>query len=122
MRFVRQHKFFLLFLALLVFCSVMVVRQHTLNKAKHVNLREAFILLYARGYTNEAQRIYQKLCQEVPNLSQDALFDDFQRTLILVDPGRDQKDNLLYNYHWFVSNELEKRSIDVLRRARKLAE
>jgi hypothetical protein len=50
-----------------------------------------------------------------------ALFDDFQRTLTLVKPSLQQPENLLWEYHWTVSNELEKRSESNLERALKLA-
>jgi hypothetical protein len=49
------------------------------------------------------------------------LLDDFQRTLVLVDPRTQQPDNLVWKYHWTVSNELEKRSEATLARALKLA-
>lgn len=100
----------------------MVVRGINLKQSKHVELREAFILLQARGYTNEAYRLYQKLLFEVPKLDNKVLLDDFQRTLLLVDPYTMQTNNLIWNYHWMVSNELDKKSEGTLRRARKLAE
>jgi hypothetical protein len=89
-------------------------------------MREAFILLHTRGYTNEARRIYQKLLLEIPKtidkLSDKQLLDDFQRTLLLVDPYTQQTNNLIWNYHWMLSNELDRRSESTLKRARKLAE
>jgi len=121
MRFWRQYRFVLLFFALLVFCSVMVLRQFGLRESKHVELREAFILLHTRGYTNEAQRLYQKLLLALPDLSQRELLDDFQRTLLLVDPYSQQTNNLVWKYHWTVSNELEEKQHNMLERARKLA-
>jgi hypothetical protein len=122
MRFLRQYRFILLFLALLVFCSVMVLRQFGLRQSKHVDLREAFILLHTRGYTNESRRLYQRLLFEMPKLGNKQLLDDFQRTLLLVDPYTEHTNNLIWNYHWTVSNELDKRSESTLMRARKLAE
>src|SRR6185436_20939477 len=53
MRFFRRYRYFLIFSVLLLACSVMVVRQFVLNQSRHVELREAFILLHAKGYTNE---------------------------------------------------------------------
>lgn len=122
MRFVRQYRFVLLFFALLVFCSIMVLKQITAKQSKHVEMREAFILLQTRGYTNEAHRLYQKLLMEVSYLSNKQLIDDFQRTLLLVDPSTQQTNNLVWNYHWTVSNELDRREESTLKRARKLAE
>jgi len=122
MHFLRQHRFMLLFFALLVFCSVMVLRQFNANQSKHIELREAFILLHTRGYTNEADRLYQRLLREMPELPNKRLIDDFQRTLLLVDPYTQQTNNLIWKYHWTVSNELDRRSESTLVRARKLAE
>ncbi len=122
MRFLRQHRFTLAFLALLVFCSVMVIRQLHAQESKRVELREAFILLHTRGYTNEAARLYHHLLMDLYKLPNDQLLDDFQRTLLLVDPTSHQPDNLIWKYHWTVSNELERRSETSLMRALKLAE
>jgi hypothetical protein len=122
MRFLRQYRFALLFLLLLVFCSVMVIRQFNAKQSRHAEVREAFILLYTRGYTNEASRLYQRLLRESSDLSNRQLQDDFQRTLLLVDPGGKHPENLIWRYHWTVSNELERRSESTLQHALKLAE
>ena len=125
MRFVRQYKFILLFFVLLVFCVVMWQWQKDAKQSKHVELREAFILLHTRNYTNEAQNLFNKLVLEIPKytkkLSEQALLDDFQRTLLLVDPYSNQTNNLIWKYHWILSNELDKRSVDLLERAHRLA-
>jgi len=118
----RRNKYVLIFLLTLVFCSVMVVRQIAANRSRHIELREAFILLHSRGYTNEASRLYRRLLEEMPSLSTDQLMNDFQRTLILIDPTIPHSDNLIWIYHWTVSNELEKRSASALKKALKLAE
>lgn len=122
MRFVRQYRFVLLFFALLIFCSVMVLYQISAKQSKHVDIREAFILLHTRGYTNEARRLYQKLLLDMPKISNKQLFDDFQRTLLLVDPSAQQTNNLVWNYHWTVSNELDRREESTMKHARELAE
>ena|SRR5437868_5607575 len=121
MRLDRQYRLYLLFIGFLIFCSVMVLRQINLNQTRHLELREAFILLYSRGYQPEAQRLYQKLLIEMEHLPDKLLYEDFQRTLTLVDPSRQEPDNLVWQYHWTVSNELEKRSESNLERALKLA-
>ena len=121
MRFIRDNRYFFIFLLLLVACSVLVIRRYRAAEERHVELREALILLNSRGYTNEAPRIYQKLLLDLPRLTNRQLFDDFQRTLLLVDPAREQQENLIWKYHWIVSNELERRSESTLLRARKLA-
>lgn len=121
MQFLRQHRFTLLFMVLLVFCSVMVIRTLRAQQNEHIEIREAFILLHTRGYTNEAARLYQRLLSDYPKLSNKELLDDFQRTLLLVDPGTQQPGNLVWKYHWTISNELERRSESTLVRALELA-
>ena len=100
----------------------MVLRQFNVNGSHHVELREAFILLQTRGYTNQALRLYERLLDEIPEEPSRMLLDDFQRTLMIVDPGTDHSANLIWKYHWTVSNEMEKRSPSTLRRALKLAD
>lgn len=125
MRFWRQYRFILLFFALLIFCSVMVVRQVSLKERKHVEMREAFILLHTRNESELARRLFDKLVMNVPQytkkLSDKQLLDDFQRTLMLVDPYSQQTNNLIWRYHWTVSNELDRRAESSLERARALA-
>ncbi len=122
MRFLLECKFALIFAAVLTFCSVMVLRQATVNQSAHAELREAFIILHSRGYTNQAQRLYNRLLRAMPDRSNEDLREDFQRTLTLVDPSVQQPQNPVWKYHWTVSNELEKRSESSLARALKLAE
>src|SRR2546423_13514404 len=107
MRLLQQYRFFALFVVLLVFCTVMVIRQFNVNRARHVELREAFILLQAKGWTNEAQRLFTRLINEVSEEPDKILIEDFQRTMMLVDPGTKHPENLIWTYHWTVSNELE---------------
>ena len=125
MRFLRQYRFIVVFFLLLIFCTVMWVRQINLKQSKHVEAREAFILLYMRNYTNEARHLFDKLVAGVPKytgeLSDKEVLDDFQRTLLLVDPYSNQTNNLIWKYHWMLSEELDKRSVDLLERAHKLA-
>ena len=122
MRFFRGNRFALIFFALLIFCSAMVVRQFMVNQSRHVELREYFILLFSKGYRPEAERLFQRLMRELQTLPNKALMDDYQRTLMLVDPATQQQTNLIWRYHWTVSNELEKRSESTLRRALKMAQ
>ena len=121
MRFLVECKFALFFAAVLTFCSVMVLRQARTNQSAHAELREAFILLQSRGYTNQAQRLYNRLLRDLQDISNRDLREDFQRTLTLVDPSVQQPQNLIWKYHWTVSNELEKRSEGSLARALDLA-
>lgn len=125
MRFLREHRFSAIFIVVLIFCSVMVIRQLGSNQSRrddrHVELREALILLHSLGYTNEADHIYQKLWPEAAKLGNKVLMEDFQRTRVLVDPTARQPENPVWQYHWVVSKELELRSESTLVRARKLA-
>lgn len=122
MGFVGQYRYILSFLVLLVFCSIMVIRGLQARQSKHVELREAMILLHTRGYTNQADTLYGRLIRETKELPNKVLIDDFQRTLLLIDPGSKQTANPIWKYHWVVSNELEARSESTLKQARKLAE
>lgn len=117
----KRYRELLLFVAVFACCGVMVVRQTVVNQSKHVELREAFILLYNRGYYEEAERIYLRLLAEMTDLSDRELMDDFQRTLTLVDPHTPAPTNLVWNYHWTLSNKLEKRAASAMTRAIKLA-
>jgi hypothetical protein len=121
MRFVRRYRFVVLLFALLIVCGVMAARQYLANQAKHVEMREAFILLYSKGYRPEAERLYNRLMLDLEDLSDKSLMEDYQRTLMLVDPLAQQRDNPVWRYHWTLSNELEKRSVGALKRALKLA-
>ena len=121
MRFLVECRFALVFAVVLTFCSVLVLRQTYFNQSAHSELREAFIILHSRGHTNEAQRLYNRLLRDLQGISNTDLRDDFQRTLTLVDPATQQPQNLLWKYHWTVSNELEKRSESSLARALQLA-
>lgn len=123
MHFLRQYRFILLFLALLVFCVVMVKHQMDAKQSRHIELREAFILLHTRGETNAAERLYQKLLLALPKLKQKDLLDDFQRTLLLIDPDphTEHTNNLIWKYHWTVSNEMNRQDESTLKRARQLA-
>ena len=107
---------------MLVFCSVMVLRQFRINHERHNDLREAFILLQSKGYTNQADRLYYRLLVEIGRVPNRVLFDDFQRTMMLVDPDVPQPRNLIWKYHRTVGDELEKRSPRIFARALKLAE
>lgn len=108
-------------MVLLVFCSVMVVRQYRAKQTRHVELREAFILLHSGGYSNEAAVLYKRLLRDLENLPTRQLVDDWQRTVIMVDPTANQPDNLVWKYYWTVRQEMEKRSEDTIQKARKLA-
>jgi hypothetical protein len=122
MTFVRRFRVWLAFGILLVFCSVMVVRQFEENQSRHVELREAFILLESKGYRPQAQRVYQELIRELETLPDSGLLDDFYRTIALIDPAGEEQDNLIWRYHWTVSNEMDQRSHSALGRALKMAD
>lgn len=122
MNFLRQYRFVLLFLLLLVFCTVMVIRQRDLKESRHVEILEAFILLQTGGYTNEAERLYHRLLRDLDNLSSKELIEDWRRTLLLVDPSANRPEDPIWKYHWTVRKQMEKRGESTIQRARKLAE
>jgi hypothetical protein len=121
MFFLKRYRELLLAVAVLTICSVMVVQQTLKNQSRHVELREALILLHTRGYKEESDRLYLKLLESMSGISDRQLMDDFQRTLTLVDPDTPAPDNPIWNYHWTVSNKLEKRAGSTLARALRLA-
>ena len=106
----------------LLIISIFAIRAFHAKQSRHAEIREAFILLHTRGYTNEARRLYEKLLDELPTMSNKQINEDFQRTLLLVDPSINQPSNLIWKYHWTVSNEMDKRSESSLMRALKLAD
>jgi len=110
MRSLRRNRFPLVFLALLVFCGAMVVRQFAANKSKHVELREEFIERYRQGYREDAARLYERLMRDLQILPDQTLQDDLRRMLVLVNPTNQQSENLIWRYHRTVSHEIEKRS------------
>lgn len=126
MLFLRQHKFALLFLLLLVFCSLMFIRQwmhrYDARNTRHTELREAMILLQTGGYTNEAARLYWRLYRELEALPNKQIVEDWQRTVTLIDPGANQPSNSVWRYYWTVRKEMERRSGDMIQRARQLAD
>lgn len=122
MYFLRRNSYVFVFLALLLFCCVMVMRQMTVNEDKRIERREAFILLHSRGYARQSERLYNALIDQIPKLTSKQLMDDFQRTMSLVDPSIPNEKNLIWKYHWTISNELEKRSEKTIQRALKLAD
>lgn len=118
----RQHRFVLSFLVLLVFCSVMVVHGLNSRQNRHDEIRESFILLQTGGYTNEAKVLYEFLLRDLYRQPDRALIQDWQRTVMLIDPSADLPNNLIWRYHWTVRREMEKRAISSIERARRLAE
>ncbi len=113
-----------MFLALLVFCSVMIIRQLEARKTRHMEVRESFLLLYTRGYRPQAEKLYHRLINDAFKLSTEELQNDASRLLLLVDPSSKESNtnNLLWNYYWTVNKELEKRDETILKRALRLAD
>jgi hypothetical protein len=122
MRFLRRYRYVLFFLAVLVVCSLLVIRQFLANQSAHVERREDFILLHEKGHAKLTERLYQRLVQEIPDLPDTILLDDLQRTLMLVDPKVQQPDNLIWKYHWAVKQHLNKRAERRVARAIEEAE
>jgi hypothetical protein len=122
MRFLRQYRYVLIFLALLVFCSVMVLWEYSVSESAHVERREDFILLQTRGRVKETERLYQRLIQEMPALSDRILANDLQRTSMLINPQAPDTDNLVRKYNISVKNELTRRAERRVNRAQQAAE
>jgi hypothetical protein len=120
MRFLRY--FALGSFLIVVFSSMMVVRQFIVNQSRHEELREAFILLCNKGYTDESQRLYQRLLLRLQETPQKSLIEDLQRTSMLVNPAETHTDNLIWKYHWSVKNELENRTTTELAKALKIVD
>jgi len=110
MQFLRRHQYLLCFLGVLVFSSIMVLRQFMANQSAHVELREDFLLLQERGELKAGDALYQQLIQELANLDEKSLVDDLQRTRLLIDPQTPDKENLVWKYYMSVRNELRRRS------------
>ena len=117
MRFLRQNQYLLLFLGVLVFSSVMVVRQFIANQSAHIDRREDFILLHDRGENKACAWLYQRLIQELPGLSDRTLMEDVLRTSLLVDPKKPDLENLVWKYYVSVNREFQRRAESRLSRA-----
>ena len=122
MRFLKRNRFVLVFLAALVLCSVMVVRQYLVNQWAHVDLREDFILLHEQGRTKEMERLYQMLIQTLPHATDRALLDDDQRLAFLLGQKDPSHEDLAWKYHVSVRNELQRRIEARVARAVKRAQ
>ena len=110
MRFLRKNQYILCFLAVLVFASVMVIRELSARDSAHVQQREDFLLLHELGQGRLAATRYQVLIQELPDLTEAVLASDLQRTGMLVDANKMDLENLVWKYHVSVRNELRKRA------------
>src|SRR5215468_6769531 len=117
MQFLRRNQYFLLTVAVLLFASVMTLRQLHVNRSAHIERLEDFILLQEQDNPKLLERRYELLVQELPDLSDKALVEDLQRTAMVIDPKSPQPESLLWKYHIGVRNELRKRSERRLRRA-----
>ncbi len=122
MSFLRRHQYLLCFLGVLVFASVMVIRQFLANQSAHVELREDFILLQERGEAKVCDALYQQLIQGLDGLDEKSLADDLLRTRVLVDPKTPDVGNLVWRYYVSVKKELERRSEQRLARVLESSE
>lgn len=121
MRFLKRHKFILAFVAILIFCSVMVVRQYIVNQWRHIDLREDLILLHYEGHFRSEEKIYQMLIQELPSLPDHSLIADEQRFKLLFISKKPPPQDLLWKYYVSVQNELRSRTNERVARAKKRA-
>jgi len=109
-QFLRRNQYLLLTLAVLIFSSVMAMRQVLANRSAHTQRLEDFILLHERAENKPCERLYQLLVQELPQLDDRSLVQDLQRTAMVVDVKTPQLDNLVWKYHVSVGNELKRRA------------
>jgi hypothetical protein len=122
MRFVRERKFLLFVVLVLVFAAVMAVRQYAQNQSRHAEMREAFIFLHSRGYNVEAEKLYSKLLWNLQHEPTRHLVEDLQRTSSIAPTNESPVTNVLVRYHRTIKRELETRFEQEYLRARKLAE
>jgi hypothetical protein len=122
MRFFCRHAHFFLIFAILGLASVLVIQQFLANQSAHVEAREDFIVLHEKGHLKIAEHRYQLLIQSLPKVSERDLWEDYQRTAMLVDGRTPQLDNLIWKYHVSVKNELNKRIERRVERAVERAE
>ena len=99
MRFIRRNIYPLLFCAVLLLSSLLVVRQYLTNLSAHTERREDFIALHQMGHAKLAEHLYQVLIQTFPKLSDSALWQDADRTAMLVDTKTPQLESLIWKYH-----------------------
>ena len=110
MRFFRRNIYPLLFCAVLVLSSILVVRQYLTNLSAHTERRENFIALQQMGHAKLAEHFYQVLIQTFPKLSDRELWEDAYRTGIVIDVKTPQPQNPVWKYHFSVRKELELRT------------
>jgi hypothetical protein len=122
MSFLRRNQYLLLFVAVLTFSCVMVVRQYLINQSAHVQMLEDFLMLCEREEVKPSEKLYQLLIQQLPELNDKSLVDHLARTGMLVDPKTPNPASLVWKYHVSVKNELARRSNQRLARALKRAE
>jgi hypothetical protein len=110
MRFFRRNIYPLLFCAVLVLSSVLLVRQYLTNLSAHTERREDFIALHEMGQARLAEHLYQVLIKTFPKLSDSELWEDAYRTGMLIDLKSPQPQSLVWKYHFTVKNELARRT------------
>jgi hypothetical protein len=110
MRFLRQYQYVLCFLGVVVFSLVMVFRQYMADQSAHVERREDFLLLHERGRRDACERLYQRLIQELPEMSDRNLANDLDRTALALGARTNEIQDLLWKYHVSVGNELRHRA------------
>ena len=110
MEFLRRNRYALLLVSVLLFSSVMVVRQYVANQSAHAQAVEDFLLLHERGETKLCEHLYQVLVQRLPHINDRDLVQDLQRTAMVVDVKAPQLDSLIWKYHVSVRNELKQRA------------
>src|SRR5688572_6224914 len=105
MRF-RERMLMLGTFAVLFLCAILTVWQVVENQSRHAELREAFIFAHTKGYTSDAQRLYNRLKYDMPNEPIRHLIDDLERTSVIAPTNQSASSNLLVRYHLSVKHEV----------------
>ena len=121
MRFFRRNQYLLLCLVVLFFSGVLVLWQFKANESAHTQRVENFLLAEENGDAKSGEQLYQRLIQELPGLSDQALVADLARTAMLIDPKAADTGSLVWKYHVSTRNELRKRAEQRLTRTREQA-
>ena len=121
MRFLKRNQFLLIFVATLIFCSVIVIRQFLANEWGHVDLLEDFIVLHDTGKTRGEERLYQMLVQELPGLPSRVLIADKQQLTLQFSTNKPPPEDLVWKYYISVQNELKSRTDERVAQALKRA-
>ncbi len=99
---------------MLAFCGYQVSTQFAANEARHADLRDSFIHLWAKHESAAAQKLYVELIGGLAKQSNNSLIADQKRAALFASTRNASYDDLLWRYYCSVNKELEKRHKDVV--------